>query len=202
MQRRLLITTAAATLLLSAGVGLAQDGLTSDSLVTISVEGTLVEVPVALAAQACGLEEAEIMASAFTEEMDEQEAGEETTVAPDPMETEEDVTSSDGEAATDGATDTADATDAEAPPEGSEADASATAEVADEAAMTAVEGESTTGEADTATTADNSADSATADAAAQTVDGVEDAESAGVSGSAVCEIDQATAEQFAFPTGG
>ena len=195
MQRRHLVTTAAATLLLSAGVGLAQDGLTSDSLVTISVEGTLVEVPVALAAQACGLEEAEIMASAFTEEMDEQEAGEETTVAPDPMETEADVTSSDGDAAADGATDTADATDADAQPEG------ATADVAD-GAETAAAGEDATGGADTATTADNSADSATADAAAQTVDGVEDAESAGVSGTAVCEIDQSTAEQFAFPTGG
>jgi hypothetical protein len=202
MQPRLLVTTAAAALLISTGASFAQDGLTSDSLVTISVEGTLVEVPVSLAARACGLEEAEIMASAFTEEMDEQEAGEETTVAPDPMETEADVTSSDGEAAANEATDTADATGAEAQPAGSEADASAPADVADEAATAAAAGEGATSEADTATTADNSADSATADEAAETVDGVEDAASAGVSGTAVCEIDQATAEQFAFPTGG
>jgi len=202
MQLRLLVTTAAAALLISTGASLAQDGLTSDSLVTISVEGTMVEVPVALAARACGLDEAEIMATAFTEEMDAQETGEATTVSPDPTETVEDVTSSDGDDASDGATDTAEATDTEALPEGADAEALAAADVADEAATAAALGEDATGVADTATTADNSADSATADEASETVDGIEEVASVGASGTAVCEIDQATAEQFAFPTGG
>ena len=185
---------------MAAGVGSAQEEVTADDTVRVSVDGTVVEVPVSLAAQACGLDEATVRANAFSEAMDAKEGGEEATVSPEPTETTEDVLSSDESATTDTTADAAESTDMASQPDSSVADSPAAADAADEAAM--AEGSNdTTGVTDTATTADNPADSATADETAETVDGLEPT-AAETTDLAVCEIDQATAEQFGFPAGG
>ena len=201
MQVRLLATTSATALLMATAASFAQEEITTDDIVTVSVDGTMIEVPVSLAAQACGLDEATIRANAFTEVMDAKEGGEETTGSPEPAETTEDMMSSDGAATTDTAASAAETADPESQPEGNATDQAA-ADVADEAATAAEVGGDTTGVADTATTADNSTDSDTADEAAETVDGLQENADAGATGLAVCEIDQATAEQLGFPAGG
>lgn len=233
MKMRTLAATSAAALLASAGALAAQEAMTSDSMVSVSVDGAMVEVPVSLAAQACGLDEAAVMANASMD-MAGTEADMDTAVAPDPTATEEDTMASDDAAAGDAmatedmaatddamATDDAAATDtAEAATDqngvplepddgGADADASAdmtaTTDVADAAAETpeadiaedvaADAGATAETTADTGTEVDASADSATADAAAETLDG------AGAM-TAVCEIDQATADQFGLPAAG
>jgi hypothetical protein len=202
MQVRLLVTTSATALFLATGVGLAQDEITSDSMVSVSVDGTLVEVPVSLAAQACGLDEATVMANAFMDSMDAREGSEDVTASPEPMETTEDMMSSEGTVTTGATADAADTSDAASQPDSSAADDLAAADVADEAITAAEVGDDTTGLADAATKADNSADSATADEAAETVDGLEPAGEPETAGLPVCEIDQPTAEQFGVPAGG
>lgn len=187
--------TSAAGLMLSAGAGLAQDGITPDSLVQVSVDGRMVEVPVALASQACGIDEATIMATAFTEAMLDHSETADITVVPEPEETTEDLMSPDEPGETAEAEDAADVTTQSELEE---------ADVADEAATAAAVESDPTGVPDPLTTADKSADSATADEAAETVDGLEvdPGASAEVAYATVCEIDQATADQLGFPSEG
>jgi len=204
MQVRLFVTTSAAALLVATGAGLAQEDTATDDMVSVSVDGTMVEVPVSLAAQACGLDEATVRANAFAEAMDTKEGGEEVTASPDPMETNEDMLSSDAAVTTGVAADGAETADGASQTDGTAAEDQAVADVANEATTAAEAGDAATGAADTATTADSSADSAIADEAAETGDELQESAGAstGAAGLAACEIDQATAEQFGFPAGG
>ena len=92
MPIRTLVAASTVALLASAGASLAQETV-RDGLVAVDVAGTIVEVPVALAAQACGIDAAEIIAAADMANTDAKGAD---MVAPEPNTAAADVAAATG----------------------------------------------------------------------------------------------------------
>lgn len=186
MRIRALAATSIVALVASTGASLAQETMT-DGLVTVNVAGSMVEVPVSIAAQACGMDAAAVIEASGMMNTDAKGAD---MVAAEPG-----TDAAADEVATEAAVGTGAAT--------TETDAGT---VSDASTDTAAADGGTTTEADQATDANSAgvaadlameAETATADAGSGAAAGGEMA-----APTAVCEIDQATADQYGIPAAG
>ncbi len=178
-----LLAASTVTLIASSGASFAQETMT-DGLVMVSVAGSMVEVPVSIAAQACGMDAAAVIEAAGMMNTDARGAD---MVAAEPN------------------------SDAAAAEPTTEAAVGAGAATTETEAGTASEASAGTAAdagmgADTATEADAGSAGVAADMAmeaeTETADAGSAAAAAGGPATPVCEIDQATAEQHGIPAAG
>ncbi len=189
MRIRTLVAASTAALIASSGASFAQETM-ADGLVMVNVAGSMVEVPVSIAAQACGMDAAAVIEAAGMMNSDARGAD---MVAAEP--------NSDAAAAeptTEAAVGAGAAT--------TETEAGTATETSADTAADAGMAADTAMGADAGTEADAGSAGVAADMAmeaeTETADAGSAAAAAGGPVTPVCEIDQATADQYGIPATG